>query len=405
MLTGRQPLINDGYLVLNPTCLDSLHDEHSPLRVLLRQGYVGMLSRNAERSLEQVVVKGAEQGIETYRKLLRDTSRWPEVQRMLNGVGPSQIATQVDWPNLNLTSSFKGLVERLAAKTPQEVGLTKVSALIWNRMSNDFLTEVATEATRPRDRWEQLAKRHARSQAQIDQMMRLANEIYHYSFAIGLTARPPTPLQGCAVAVQTRLSPSLSGFDQEFSLGAGASLSQKHFVQVPDGIPYADGHLVEPPLSSSETVGKARTDYLQQRARYVSNQGDEKDLVDATAAYQAALDAYLEKRTSNRVSTRAGSAAIATGAFVAGLYTTAPVLGPFAVPVSAGVALVAYVGSDFLVPIATERWRVDFKVHKWLRRLRGTPADKKLMKRQAITTFRIDAAQALELTRELPALR
>src|SRR5678816_1781069 len=47
VVTGTPFLLNDGYLLLNQACLEALRIENSPLRVLLDEGYVRVLSRSS----------------------------------------------------------------------------------------------------------------------------------------------------------------------------------------------------------------------------------------------------------------------------------------------------------------------------------------------------------------------
>src|SRR5438309_11581397 len=60
-VTGTPMLLNDGYLILNPACFDALKDPNSPLRILINQDYIRVLSRNASHSLSQVAIDGARQ--------------------------------------------------------------------------------------------------------------------------------------------------------------------------------------------------------------------------------------------------------------------------------------------------------------------------------------------------------
>ncbi len=62
VVTGTPMLLNDGYLVFNQTCFESLREPYSPLRVLINKRYLKVLSRTPEQSLEQMVHHGARQG-------------------------------------------------------------------------------------------------------------------------------------------------------------------------------------------------------------------------------------------------------------------------------------------------------------------------------------------------------
>ena len=80
-ILGEKILINDGYLlnncaarqaILNPSC--------SPLTSLIEQGFVRILSRNAD--LVSLPEKMADQGVASFN-VLKNSAEWPSLKREL----------------------------------------------------------------------------------------------------------------------------------------------------------------------------------------------------------------------------------------------------------------------------------------------------------------------------------
>ena len=68
VVKGTPMLLNDGYLVFNQGCFESLRDPYSPLRILIKKSYVRVLSRTPTQSLEQMVRDGAAKGIGNWKE-------------------------------------------------------------------------------------------------------------------------------------------------------------------------------------------------------------------------------------------------------------------------------------------------------------------------------------------------
>lgn len=162
-------LLNDGYLVLNPACFESINDEHSPLRVLINQRYIRILSRNRSPSLVSVVTTGKHQGIETYKKLLADKKKWKATQKALEAVelDINNKSGFVCWPRLNLTHSYLELIRFLAQLPYEQIGLDKVPEATFKRIVERFDKELTTEPSTPRSKWERIVKEEVSSGREI----------------------------------------------------------------------------------------------------------------------------------------------------------------------------------------------------------------------------------------------
>jgi len=190
-VTGTPMLLNDGYLILNPACFDSLSDPNSPLRVLINQRYVRVLSRNKSPSLSlsQVVIDGAKQGIGSYRELFADKKRWTVVQKVLDPLQKDLKKENLcGWPRVNLSLSYLQLIRRLAQIPYEQRGLD-VPDRIFQDVVNRFDHDLSQDPSKPRSRWEEIVKKVG--QAHFQSLMQLANEVYHHNFGVAMTASPP----------------------------------------------------------------------------------------------------------------------------------------------------------------------------------------------------------------------
>ena len=203
-IAGTPMLVNDGYLVLNNSCFDSLRDHRSPLRILINQGYVRVLGRNIARSLSQVVSDGADQGIPTYKRLKSDTRKWAATRETLDTVSKDIGEKFWGWPRVNLTSSYLSLIQYLA-KTPHEQRGINVPDQTFQDVVKRFEDALSKDASKPRSKWEEIVK--GLGQRQFQTLMQLANEVYHHNFGVALAASPPKDLpRGSEIGVTTRVS-------------------------------------------------------------------------------------------------------------------------------------------------------------------------------------------------------
>ena len=159
---GRPLLLNDGYLVLNQACFQSLKNEYSPLRVLMRRGYVKVLSRSKSRSLRTMVEESAAEGIQTFELLVNNSERWDKMQQVLQPVDAEKPGF-VGWPGVNLVLSYRALLHSPAEVSPQERGLGKVKDALFLDLLQRFDEALENEKKKPRSKWEDLVMQHVRT--------------------------------------------------------------------------------------------------------------------------------------------------------------------------------------------------------------------------------------------------
>jgi len=391
-------LLNDGYLILNQACFDSLSDPNSPLRVLINQDYIRVLSRNDAHSLSKAANDSAEEGIPSYKKLTNDPKRWTAAQKVLDGVQDDLKDRFCGWPTVNLTKSYLRLIHRLAEIPFQQRGLNVPDA-VFRRVVNSFDHDLSQDAGRPRSRWEQIVKKLA--QSDFIALMQLANEVYHHNFGIALAARPPADLPaGSEFAVQTRISQPFLDLYKTHKPKMSTPESIPPQLELPGGVDYSQGSSLAPLFLKEQLLGKARANYLGVRTRYLAGKANAETMADATDEYQRRLNEHLDKCPHEKTATHLASAAVASVPVVLA------VAGTVALPVpTILVAAVAFVAAEFGVPIVTEKWRVPQKtlnLFKQSAKLNPPEWADRVATGEAFTALSVNQDQAHGLVDPLP---
>jgi hypothetical protein len=361
VVTGTPILINDGYLILNSACFESLRRADSPLRVLINKRYIRVLSRNSERSLVQVVKDGAGQEITTYKKLLQNSKRWNSVQRILDDF-QSDLSSKdsfVGWPQKDLTGSYLELVRYLAGIPHRNRGLDGVPEKVFNEIVESFDHEMSVAPGKPRTKLEDLILKKANSKAQQRSLMQMANEIYHHNFGIALTASPPSGFSDVEVAVQTRLSNAFLSLYKSHTPRIRQISTAPLQVHMPANLDYANGNLLIPLFDIEQPLGKTRSDYFALRARYLAGERDESEMTDMTNQYQHRLDEYWHSvGRHSMIGTRVTNIAVGAAATLLGAagIVTAPI------PTLLLGAVVIF-ATEFGNPTLMEKWELPHKLH------------------------------------------
>jgi hypothetical protein len=404
VVSGTPMLMNDGYLLLNPACFESLGNDTSPLRVLINQGYVRVLSRNSTRSLQEVAKAGADQGIQTYRELLSDKKRWTATQRVLAPVeddirnGPGFVR----WPTVDLSSSYLRLMLSLANLPPKQRGLN-VPDRVFQGVVERFNSDLTKDPSRPRSQWQGIVEKRVGSRSQVQALMQMANEVYHHNFGIALSANPPAELPaGSEIAVQSRISEPFLHLYKSYTPDLSTLASAPLQVGLLGGVDYSNGMLLVPLFNTQQKVGKSRADYLKLRPRYLEGHVRADEMADATKVYQQQLNQYLTPFIREEtLPTHLTNAAVASGVVllsVAGIGTAA-------VPTIV-IGTVAYFASEFGVPMLMEKWRLPdkFKISRHSQKLKTPAWQEASASRQALTALTVDSGEARKLVPPSPAL-
>jgi hypothetical protein len=392
-VAGTPVLLNDGYLILNPACFESLKNANSPLRVLINQGYIRVLSRNTSHSLSQVVTDGAGQGIASYRDLKNQGKKWAATQKVLDNVQPDLKHSFCEWPNVDLPSSYLRLIQLLSQVPHGQRGINTPDA-VFKDVVKQFEDELSGNRNRPRSRWEAIVKKLGQNQFQ--ELMELGNEVYHHNFGVALSAFPPKNLPNeSEIAVQTRVSQVFMELLYK---------THKPKISLPDSIPpqltlpgaldYSNGSWLVPLFVPEQPLGKARAAYLNVRTRYLEGAASGEEMTEATSVYQKHLNEHLALFPHKKAAGHFANAAVSSvpvALAVAGIVTgSAPTI---------VIAIVAFFATEYGVPVVTEKWRTPFR-EKGLDSARWSHAS---ASRSALTALAVDRDQAQKITADIPA--
>jgi hypothetical protein len=369
VVAGTPFLLNDGYLVLNKACLQSLEDGNSPLRVLLNAGYVRVLSRTASPSFEELIRDGAKKKIPSYQSLLKDRRKLNAVIKTVKPIENSLQANKlfVNWPKQDLTPTYVALIRHLLGQAHLARGVPDVPVRVFEAVATKFLHEMSIEPNAPRSVWKRVAEAEARSDRQIRLLMQLANEVYHLNFGIGLSAAAPANMPAYReLAVQTRMPVGLWDFYKTHQPKLKSTEPLPQPPGLPGGVDYANGNLLVPFFDPRQDIGAAREKYLAAHAGFLAGTLSNSEMCKMAKEYQDLINKYLltfvprGQRTSKAV-----NAAVAAGAIAVGVVYTGVIPGIV-------IGVVAYFATDVAVPTLMEIWKPAGKLddvinQKWLK--------------------------------------
>jgi hypothetical protein len=400
--TGTPLLINDGYLVLNPACQDALGDRRSPIRVILQAGYLKILSRTPTNSLETMVLEGAKHGISSYANLV-DSPSWVQIRESLARTDQDLEGKDcfAGWPRIDLTGSYRVLMEKLSKLDHKKRGLIGVNRDVFQRVYDLFENELCKDASKPRTKWEDLVMQKVASARARDSLMQMANEVYHHNFGIGLSARPPRELENTQIAVQSRTSEPFSNLYESYSPRDLDSPDRVPRIILPKGVDYSDGNLIHPFLDFGDSLCKRRHAYLRSRAEWQNGACGIDEFENATADYQNAIDEYLTRYVPHptiAAHVLSGSVSVATiWLGLAGVGATLPVV--------ASLGVIAFCAADFVFPSLMERYNVDAKISEFYKQLKTRPArwQDAVVSAGVVTSLTVDRKEAATAVQGLPS--
>jgi hypothetical protein len=399
-VAGTPMLLNDGYLVFNPACYESLRDPYSPLRILINEKYVRVLSRNPKQSLEEMVRDGAREGIGNRKELLNDSERWTATLKVLNAA-EEDLRKQwafVGWPRVNIASSYHLMIRSLMELSSEELWRDQVPYQAFRKVAARFDDEMSGDAHTPRSKWEEIVKEVAETEADIHALMRLANEVYHHNFGAALSARPPVDLpKNTEVAVQSRVSEAFSELYKSHTSDTAPTAMVVPEIVLPSEVDYSKGNLLIGLFDLNFPVGACRERYLKLRARYRTGGVSTEEMAAAKDEYQVKLHEYLfASSPRGKFATHAANALISTAAGLLAFSIAGPV--PAIV-----IGVCAYFGSDFAVPRVMEKWRFPGDMEH-VAALKLQDLRDKVAQRRVLTSLTVNRTEAERLVHPLPML-
>lgn len=282
-------LIPDGFLLQHTLCREALFGSSShPLRVLIDEGYLGILS--TDQDLEASLRKRSEKGVKTISAAL-DALDAQQVKRVLRGLTRqlSERKQIFGWPTKDTGQCFWELMRSYRTRGPDDLGLHHLDLDTLNRIFDRFDEAMAQSTEAARTTWHDIAvdeieKRtpNENRKPALVEAMRLANEAYHFNFA---TCLSPNFQQ--AIAVETRLS---SNFDNLVDI---PELDAERAVKIPQcPTPRIDlnsqGSLLKEFLLESYELHSLKKRFLLEQEAYILGLLDFQSL-------EATRDEYARK--------------------------------------------------------------------------------------------------------------
>lgn len=282
--------LNDGYLTNNKYVRNFLLDENSILRIMIRHGFIHILSKaSSPEGLIEMPERMADQNNEYYRRLVNseDGTKWEDFKPQFSNVVRN--ATLRSWPNRNMSVGFTKLMLKAFEKKPSQLGIEiYITEDEWKRIRDDFLRRQPQESG-PRDKLEKAAveilKNRSDHQAAMNAVMTIGCQAYHYNFGLALTFEEPN-----GVVVETVIGTAFEGF-LEIRKVERSQLDKIELLSVPKNIPFEDGRLFEAFLDPDSNVGKAKERYLSTLQGLISSENSSnyeslgRELHDATHEY------------------------------------------------------------------------------------------------------------------------
>lgn len=238
-------LINDGYLVNHPAALTQLMNEDSLLRTMIKTDFVRVLARqqDADAFANNPEIM-AERGVESFRRLI-DRKDWPQIKERLRQFALGLYAyDKVDpWPPFQMHPGFRKLFSRIFDKSLDDLGLAGLGRIDLDGLRRT-LEDSPVYQTSPRGTVEEVLKAMAASgtlsQEAVVQIMNVANQCYHYNFAMCLSES-----RGEAVIADTTIGKAFLPV-----------------LSIPRGFPMEDGAVYDRLLDPTSTLSAAKHTFL-----------------------------------------------------------------------------------------------------------------------------------------------
>ncbi|WP_291842400.1 hypothetical protein [Maricaulis sp.] len=287
-------LINDGYLVNHPHALPQVLDEDSLLRVMVKNRFVKVLARsqNPEAFASNPEVMAAKQ-IRTFQELVSRPD-WRSIKQDLEHWSEGLFAGNMveGWPKYQIHAGFRKLFEAALSQQPEAVGLGQLTKSVLEDFAARYLDHASYEEG-PRTAVEEVAK-EMRDQGVITNsdlldIMNMANQCYHYNFAMCMSAERETP-----VVADTSIGPAFQHILQ-LDNAIEQGLDDVPVLAIPKGFPIDNGAIFDRLLDHQSKLCRAKHEFLYRVTAVYSGQdgfrreGAVKDLKEAVLEYRRLL--------------------------------------------------------------------------------------------------------------------
>ena len=261
---GSRLLINDGY-VFYGSGLDQATKQNSLLRELNRNGHALLLSKLPEfdpDAFARLPEKLAGDGVNTSRRVVT-SPEWPEQKEGLRRWGETirYFGSWRRFPPYQMHVGFQKIFERLADKSPTDIGLPGFSREGFSALLDDFRVH-PDYALSPRGAIEEVLReivvRKDGFRDQRSQILKIACQAYHYNFGMALTSSLGEP-----VVSETFIG---QAFDEllELSDPVDTELLELPVVSIPNGLPLDQPRLFVDFVIPDTNAYRAKASYLEQ---------------------------------------------------------------------------------------------------------------------------------------------
>ena len=301
--------LNDGYLTNNKHSRDLLFKENSMLRIMIRRGFIHILSKaSSPEGLIEMPERMAGQHNEYYRRLVNseDGTKWEDFKPQFRDV--VQSATLRSWPNRDMSFGFTKLMEKAFEKTPGQLGIARhITKDEWKSIRDGFLS-LDPKKSGPRDKLEKAAIKILQNYSgdqyreAMNAVMTIGCQAYHYNFGLALTFEEPN-----GVAVDTTIGAAFEGF-LKIKEVERTQLDEIELLSFPKNISFEDGSLFEKFLDDSSDIGRAKQRYLSTLQGLISSENSSdyeslgQELRDATDEYANRIIELFPSTSKNQSS-------------------------------------------------------------------------------------------------------
>jgi hypothetical protein len=289
--------INDGYLINHPTARKYLVDEDSVLRHMLDNGFVRILTRAKEPekliSMPEDMKKAGVHSFIESMEAVGWTNEKSEFKETWVRIAESAFfrGHARGWPSVDMGAGFTKLVDGVLTEkeSPEEMGLTLIQPEDLEKFKELFF-EKDPKSGAARTKYEDAANEVFKSKDNprifMNEMMTLANQLYHTNFGMILTS---DDRELHHVGVDTVYGQVLSDYLDIQEIHE-EQLNDIPLFWLPNDISFDNGSAFLPFLSETNKIGVAKQEYLQALSEVIDNTGRgsedrKKDLRDATNNY------------------------------------------------------------------------------------------------------------------------
>jgi hypothetical protein len=382
VLFGDEMVINDGHLLLNPAVRASVLDEsRSPLRCLVNNGFVKILTRRQHR-LDKLAEFMDSEGIETASALLADPeyerSLLPALQQWSADLKSSDADCWLDWPQVQVNDIYKVLAATTLAELPRRHPQLAMQFARFVRESGGGIdSRRSFEAAAEDATWLSAVARR--------RLMLAANEAHSYMWGCLLSSGADPS------AVQSRELSLLQSMD-----ASDGTLAPRRGTPIPFFVPNeaiasravgGNWHALGQFADLNSRVSRAKLEFKTALAHYSTGDGvDRSQMREAANAYGIVLAEEFGRGKGKKVVFAIGALALGGAVAVA---AAAP-------PVAIGIGTAVALG---LIPMAADTKRFKTKLVARVAMPKARRFVDETDASRCDTWFRVDPAQAAEIVK------